>query len=151
MEDRGEFRGRIRKLVLLAGVAALSATWGWGSYTASAADGDSGATNMTAGGGHVRISRAGSWRDLSLPIATAEDVDVSASFSADKTPTGRGHSVVVIARRASGQGEYRVRARILSGLRVELSIVRVVGGDRQLLARSAPLSGLLGNATDKLS
>jgi PKD repeat protein len=60
-----------------------------------------------------------------LGDVSTTSVDVRTSFSLDVQPTGSGTYVYVIGRRVSNNNEYRVRVRVLTDLRVALTVSRV--------------------------
>jgi parallel beta-helix repeat protein len=119
----GRHGRHVRRLAI---AAALLLTSLVGASFVSAAD-DQPAAPAAAANTSLTVGR-GSVRELSLGDEAARDIDVSFRLSADRAATGAGQTVSVVARRTTN-AEYRVRVRLTSTNRVQLSVVRRVNGN----------------------
>jgi parallel beta-helix repeat protein len=116
-----------RRMAFLACAAIpLIGVWALGSMGVLAAD-PSGVAGVAGSSGQVSVQKLGSWRELTLPGSAARDIDLRFRFKSDTVATGRGQSVVVVARRGT-QGEYRVRITLTESQGASVSVVRRIGG-----------------------
>lgn len=106
-----------------------------GAYTQSGSSSD---YSVSGGLGRIRTTTANSSRTATLVSTAARDTDTYVDIATDKTPTGGSWGQVggPMARRQSGNLEYRLRLRFPVGGGVKLSIVKVVNSTTEVLIGS---------------
>jgi hypothetical protein len=133
----------MRAAALVVGVATLAVPWaGLSTVTALAAAHDNGAFLGPAGtAGTLVLEQSGTWRELQL-AELAADFDVRFDVDSDKVATGRGQTVVVVARRTGRDTEYRLRLRFAPDGGVLVAVVKDVRGHRSLVGNQVRVPGL---------
>ena len=132
----------LRLVVVAALVAAVFAPWTGSTPVAYADSGRTSVLGVAGTAGEVLLERRGSWGELQLPSQSA-NVDVRLNVETDKTATGRGQTVVVIARRSGRATEYRARLRFEPTGAVTVTIVKLVRGTRQVISPTVTVPSLV--------
>lgn len=103
--------------------------------------GPSSSFSVANGRGQMSASTAGAMRSALLTTARARDVDITTRVSTDKTATGHGQFVYLVARRDSSGNEYRLGARF-AGSNVYLQVVRMSGATATRVGSEVPATNV---------
>ncbi|WP_170991221.1 DNRLRE domain-containing protein [Herbidospora galbida] len=115
-----------------------------GTYTAT---GSAANYSVDGGGAKLAMPATGANRRAYLPALALTTSDMTFSVGSDKAATGNGIYLWGIGRSVAGQGDYRVRARLLANGSVVLAPSRVDNSQAEtLLATETTVSGLTHTA-----
>ena len=89
----------------------------------------------------MTVPAAGGMRSAFLNTVSEQDVDISFSFSVDKTPAGGAYWIYAAARR-NGTNEYRIKVRVLTDGRVGIQASKVVNNAESMIGSEVIVSGL---------
>lgn len=127
-------------------------TGGWGIADTGGAWVRTGtATNFAVSGGTgtIKLANAGSGPRVTLSDVASADTEVRVRFTADKTATGNGTYSSVETRTTPSGDAYTTQVRWLSDGRVDVSLIRRVGGATTVLANTV-LAGVQPGVGDYL-
>ena len=97
---------------------------------------------LAGSAGDVVLDRRGTWGELEL-ANSGRDLDLKLNVKSDKIATGRGQTVVLIARRVGRETEYRVRLRFVPDGGVAVAILRFINGRKTLIGPEARIVNLV--------
>ncbi len=134
----------VRSLAITALILSLVVPWVTLPPPAALAGGQRSGIDIGPAGsaGSVVFERRRTWGELQL-ADSGQDVDLKLNVETDRVSTGRGQTVVLIARRVERGTEYRVRLRFLADGGVVAAVTRFVGGAKTLIARGARIANLV--------
>ena len=102
------------------------------------------------GSGSVIVRDNWVWKEAAI-AANQTNLDVVFNVRTNKTPTGHGESVALVARRTSAGDEYRIRVRFPADRSVRITVTRVVDGRKTILVPETVVPGVKYRLGDDLS
>jgi PKD repeat protein len=130
-----------------------SASGGWGNADSGGAwTTSSGSSCAVSGGvGTITMANPGQGPSIYLNGVQATDTDLQVTATTDKPGSGSGIYLSAIGRRVAGQGDYRVKIRLLSTGQVGLTLLRTnSAGAETVIKAETIVTGLTYTAGTQL-
>jgi PKD repeat protein len=109
-----------------------------GAWTASV-----GGTRLSVAPGTATLALPGAGNNTGVYLPVSQtSADIRTAFSLSAMPTGNGTYVYVTGRRVTGQGEYRVRVRVLPTGQIALALSRLTGTTEAFPSGEVTLTGV---------